>query len=371
MLVPFKYYQGSVIAEISVTDTAFDASGTNSLQFIQQQINANMNTAAFAKYKVTSVIINLPAPPPQPQIQPTISAVDDTPLVENNPDQCPTDFAIISVNSCITFAKTLSARYGSEVQYQATWSAQRSCRYHSLRCDVRHPTIGNSFEVQSFDFSGMCKAAGSKSSLLVFHYRWVLPRGKVFNTQGSVTVPEGVSTEALSLLDDKGSTLYAAVYTITYKESSLGTFVWLHVRDTDGQRTSQVHIASSKLMSSCASEMNAPQVGNSGENSKSVSLNINVSLLAAVLGAGVLVVLIAVFCGWRMVKQARERRGYDPDFMERERQRHMEEMRPQQPVMGIPVSPEAMVQPTAALDSDERSPAPLLSPGDPPPKMME
>jgi len=55
VLLPFKYYEGSVIQEISVTSTSFNATVTNSLQFIQQQIDANKNTAAFANYKVTSV----------------------------------------------------------------------------------------------------------------------------------------------------------------------------------------------------------------------------------------------------------------------------------------------------------------------------
>jgi len=40
-----------------VTSSSFNATVTNSLQFIQQQIDANKNTAAFANYKVTSVTI--------------------------------------------------------------------------------------------------------------------------------------------------------------------------------------------------------------------------------------------------------------------------------------------------------------------------
>jgi len=55
ILRPFKYYLGSVIQEIFVTDTTFN--NTSSLQLIEQQIDANKNTTAFANYKITSVKI--------------------------------------------------------------------------------------------------------------------------------------------------------------------------------------------------------------------------------------------------------------------------------------------------------------------------
>ena len=55
ILRPFNYYAGSVIEAISVTNTTFNATVTDSVQFIQQQITANMNTPAFVNYKITSV----------------------------------------------------------------------------------------------------------------------------------------------------------------------------------------------------------------------------------------------------------------------------------------------------------------------------
>jgi len=57
ILIPFTYYQGSVVQEISVTGPSFNATVTNSLQFIQQQVNANMNSSEFANYKITSVAL--------------------------------------------------------------------------------------------------------------------------------------------------------------------------------------------------------------------------------------------------------------------------------------------------------------------------
>jgi len=53
LMTPFKYYAGSVIAEISVSST----SNSSNMLFLQQQVTANMNTAAFASYQITSIAL--------------------------------------------------------------------------------------------------------------------------------------------------------------------------------------------------------------------------------------------------------------------------------------------------------------------------
>ena len=40
-----------------MTNTSFNATVTNTLQFIQQQVNASMNTTAFTNYKISSVVL--------------------------------------------------------------------------------------------------------------------------------------------------------------------------------------------------------------------------------------------------------------------------------------------------------------------------
>jgi len=76
IVVPFKYYPGSVIVEITVRDATFNSNSTkttgmNSLQFMKQEMDASKDTTAFAKYKVASISIPTPitqaaAPAPTP-----------------------------------------------------------------------------------------------------------------------------------------------------------------------------------------------------------------------------------------------------------------------------------------------------------------
>lgn len=315
---------------------------------------------------------------PQPTIPPpSVRAINDLPLIETNPDRCPKDFGVFTLNYCIRFAKVLANTYEySNVQtlYQASWSAERSCRFHRLRCEVRHPLLGNSFEIEDFDFTGMCTPG--KSAVFTFNYRWVLYPGQVLNAQGSVTLPEGVSTRAISLLDATGRVYYSSNFTVTYKESNLGTYLVLFIHEYDvnlayTQRTFSVQIASTKLVSSCASareSLTAPQSPrNAGENNDNANLNI---IIGVVVGVGIVVLGIMVFCGWKMIKNARERRGYDPDFMDRERQRQIEEMR-QQPVMGVPIPAAVNSTQRTTVGSTERMPPaalPYPSDSDPPTK---